>query len=638
MRSLAIVLLLACAASAASPREERARAFHDRAESEKTHAWAVAKRQGWAPKRAGRELMAIRDGRVWMRRALNKEAAISVAADLVRNTAPYHLSGSNLVIGLWDEGPVLASHYELTGRVTNIDGGAAVQHATAAAGIIAASGIDTQALGMAPGVHLDCYDWNSDVAEVTTRAMESGGETGKLQLSNHSYDYSTGWDFPYWYGIHGMSEDSGFGIYDSTARDLDLVAYNAPYYLHVKAGGNDRGDIAPFFNNQTYYYFVDGERRTGKYSTVTGPFADGYADGGYDTMPHEQNAKNILVVGAVTEAVASGTVRDVASAQMSSFSSWGPTDDGRIKPDVVANGTGIYTTDSLAENTYVTVDGTSYSAPGASGVAALLVDYHGRLFPQKWMRASTLKGLIIHTADDLGRPGPDYQFGWGLVDAQAAAEQLRQHALDRTRFAVLEDFIDGVSTSRAFYFVRDDTNDVRVTLCWTDPPGPLQSSTNLDEITPRLVHDLDMELVGPDGVTNRPWVLSLAQPTNNATTGDNDLDNVEQILVAVPPGQGLYRLQIGLEGSFATNRQDFSVLVSGLQRVDIVASVSRDDAGFATRWNAASGVVYSIEASEMLGGQSWTALGSVTGAGGEAILVDTNAYPAAYYRLRSLVP
>jgi hypothetical protein len=256
------------------------------------------------------------------------------------------------------------------------------------------------------------------------------------------------------------------------------------------------------------------------------------------------------------------------------------------------------------------------------------------------MRSSTLKGLILHTADDVGRPGPDYIYGWGLVDAQAAAEQLRQFALDHTRFAVVEEYVDTASTQDTYYFIRDNTNDVRVTLCWTDPPGPEQVNTNLDETTPRLVHDLDMALAGPDGITNRPWVLDGANPTNDATTGDNDLDNVEQIRVASPPATGgLYRLDIVIEGSLATNRQDYSLLVSGLKRVDVIADIARDTNGTAVAWNAPTGGVAEILVTDSLTGPTWTPLGVVTSVNESVTVVDTNAAGASrLYQLRLNLP
>ena len=68
------------------------------------------------------------------------------------------------------------------------------------------------------------------------------------------------------------------------------------------------------------------------------------------------------------------------------------------------------------------------ASPNAAGSASLLVELYAKLFDGGAMRASTLKGLIIHTADDLGNPGPDYSYGWGLMNAKAAADHIQRHS------------------------------------------------------------------------------------------------------------------------------------------------------------------------------------------------------------------
>jgi hypothetical protein len=639
MRRLLIVAVLGLAvlpAGADPAREQRARLLRDRARKEKALAWSIARRQGWQPKTDRYELMAIGGGRVWARQPCDNVAGITVAADLAR-TAPYNLSGSGITVGMWDQALVRVTHQELAPRATNREAGGTAQHATSVAGVLAALGFTPAAIGMAPQVVLECYEWNDDLAEVTARAMAVPGEAGALPLSNHSYDYLTGWTVNgfgqyVWYGIHGMREDTGFGIYDPTARDLDVIAYDAPYYLQVKPSGNDRGDSAPPAGTPFLYATTEFDM---SYDPATDPLSDPWDQGGYDTIPHEQNAKNILVVGAVGSALSNG-VRSVGAAEMTSFSGWGPTDDGRIKPDVVADGVSVLTTGDGGDSMYIFDGGTSIAAPGASGVAALLIESYSRLFPGAWMRSSTLKGLILHTADDLGRPGPDYTFGWGLIDAQAAAEQIRVHAQDRTRCDIREAVLTTDASENEFFYVPDGTNAIRATLCWTDPPGPpATNNTLLDDPTPRLVHDLDMVLVGPDGITNRPYVLDPAQPTNVATRGDNDLDNVEQIDVPSPLAVGLYRFVVSLEGAWATNRQDYSLLVTGLKRADEVARIAPDAGGQVVFWNAATGTVYDVLASDTLATPAWTQLETITAATDAASVVDTNPPSAMrFYHLR----
>ena len=137
-------------------------------------------------------------------------------------------------------------------------------------------------------------------------------------------------------------------------------------------------------------------------------------------------SQNPSSLGSVSDAVPdpqqSGGPRTVAAARVSPFSSWGPTDDGRIKPDLAANGEDVFSSLSGSTDAYGSFSGTSMSGPNACGSASLLIELHGRLRPGQAMRASTLKGLLIQTADDIGVPGPDYQNGWGLLNVKKAAD------------------------------------------------------------------------------------------------------------------------------------------------------------------------------------------------------------------------
>src|SRR5262249_51968735 len=151
-------------------------------------------------------------------------------------------------------------------------------------------------------------------------------------------------------------------------------------------------------------------------------------------------AKNCVCVGA-TDAISG----PAALRNTSSFSSWGPADDGRIKPDLVAMGEKVYAAgaykkgDSVARpDHYDRVDGTSFATPTAAGIGALLVE----LFNNKQEREPTsaeIKAVLVHTAMDAGEPGPDLKFGWGIINALAAgrliaAEEsplLKKHVVTR---------------------------------------------------------------------------------------------------------------------------------------------------------------------------------------------------------------
>jgi hypothetical protein len=280
---------------------------------------------------------------------------------------------------------------------------------------------------------------------------------------------------------------------------------------------------------------------------------------GYDTISTKGNAKNIMTVGAVNDAV-SGSSRSLTSphAQMASFSGWGPADDGRIKPDIVANGIGLDSCDDDSASAYASRSGTSMASPNACGSAALLVEYYDRLFPGQAMRASTLKGLIIHTADDLGNPGPDYSYGWGLMNTLAAVELLQACADNPVRLT--EETLSGSRRSSTYTIFSNGVQPIRVTLCWTDPPG-LTTSAH-DSRTPVLVNDLDLKVEGPGG-SFRPYRLDYTNPSAHATAdSENNVDNVEQVYIAAPTA-GQYTITVDYDGSLTGGTQWYSLLISG---------------------------------------------------------------------------
>ncbi|AQQ70424.1 C5a peptidase precursor [Limihaloglobus sulfuriphilus] len=539
-----------------------------RALEKKQTAWELAESNGWAPKwRDGEalyELMALEDGRVLVYKTCNLNSGISIAADLTLDFIQGELSGEHITVGVWDGGSVRTSHQELSGRAVNAESAAVASHPTHVAGTIAASGITATAIGIAPFINLECYDYSSDVAEMTSIAMSYSAEPGKIAISNHSYTLVAGWDTSTspmrWYGNWGERESYLFGFYGSDTRDWDELCYNAPYYLPVKAVGNDRNDPAPA-EGETFEYQDKGPFwRSKAYNSSTDPYIDGWDNGGFDTLPSKSCGKNILTTGAVYDAVYYGQ-RDITRATMSYFSCWGPTDDGRIKPDIVTNGVSVYSSIANSDSSYAAYTGTSMSAPAASGAAALLTEYHKSLLDGEYMLSSTLKGLLIHTADDLGRAGPDYTFGWGLVNSLAAANLIKAQADYPDKNVISAADMLSTQTSHTYTITCSGSEPVRVTLCWTDPPGSTQN--NLDDRTPRLVNDLDLRVYGPDKTLYRPFVLDVLNPSEPAATGDNTVDNVEQVLINQPLAIGDYTVEVSYKGSLTNQHQQYSLIISG---------------------------------------------------------------------------
>ncbi|MDP6525385.1 MAG: S8 family serine peptidase [Kiritimatiellia bacterium] len=507
------------------------------------------------------ELIAIHGNRVYSYITCNNNAAISTAADKVRDDAPYYLDGQGILAGVWDGGLARTTHDEFGGRVTAAESASIHYHSTHVAGTIAASGVVANAKGMAPAVSLASYEWNNDVAEMTDAARSSPEETGVIQISNHSYGLQTGWESgPQWFGSWNTPwEADGFGMYDVYAATWDSVCYNAPYYLPFKAAGNDRNDNAPGAG-ASFEYYDNGQWVSKTYDPTNDPPKDGWDSGGFDTILPIGNAKNIMTVGAVNDGVTSGE-RDVSKATMTAFSGWGPADDGRVKPDIVANGYNLYSTDSGNDSDYRSLSGTSMATPNAAGSAILLTQLYGDLFTNSYMLASTLKSLIIHTADDIGRPGPDYSYGWGLMNTEAAAEHITAHHSRTNVNRIIESTVTGGTPYREHTFLWNNSSPIRVTLAWTDYPGSARGE--LDDRSPVLVHDLDLRVIDPLGNTNMPYVLSVTNPLADATSGDNTVDNIEQVDIATPGAPGLYRATIQFKGDLVTPSQAYSLHVSG---------------------------------------------------------------------------
>jgi uncharacterized repeat protein (TIGR02543 family) len=522
------------------------------------------------------EIMGLdEDGEFLIYTTHNANAAISSAANLVY-PAPYNLDGTGITVGVWDESAVRSTHTEfLNSRATVRDGATTLSsHATHVAGTVGARGASATRKGMAPNAFVDSYDWISDNSEMTSAGASSPQQAGRITISNHSYGFATGWR---WNGSNWQWSGTGtnqnayavqFGQYTSQARDWDSIAFNAPYYLIFKAAGNDNSDN-PSAGNQVV---IGGSIVT--YDPAIHPAGDGLyrntttnAANGYENISHGGNGKNIMTIGAVNDAVSSGS-RNIANGTLASFSSRGPTDDGRIKPDIVANGVTVSSTESTGDTAYSSKSGTSMASPSAAGSAALLVQLYRNLFPGGDMRASTLKGLIIHTATDVGNPGPDYHFGWGLMDTKTAADLIIDHHANPSKNRMIEDQITTSITSRTYSFTWDGSSPIRATLCWTDPAG--LATTTHDLRSARLINDLDLKLIAPNGTQHYPFVMpfvgtwTVASMSAHATTGVNSTDNVEQALVQNPNQTGVWQAVVNYKGSLTNNQQRYSLLLSGV--------------------------------------------------------------------------
>lgn len=490
---------------------------------------------------------------------INSAATIGTSQLWQGGSTGLNLSGSSANIkgklGIWDDGRVRSTHVEFVNRIlqkgTSTTNG---EHATHVAGTMIAAGVNPLAKGMAYGAQqLIAYsEFTNDVSGMLTEAPG-------LLVSNHSYATIAGWfrnetdnrwEF---YGDPGANEDYKFGYYIDKAQYYDSIAYNAPFYLMVFSGGNSRDQNGPAVGQPYWRYNASGQMEN------AGNRPAGISsNNGYDIIPASVSGKNVLTIGAVNT-LTNGYAK-ASDVVLTSFSSWGPTDDGRIKPDLVANGQFVTSTGSTSDNAYFTASGTSQSAPSVSGSAYLLQEHYSKLHNGTFMRSATLKGLLIHTADEAGaNPGPDYQSGWGLVNMVKAASVITSNNTDQLIYE--NNLTNG--TSFSLPIVASGKGAVVATICWTDPKGTVETVNRLNNRTKKLVNDLDIRIKRGSTIY-QPWVLDVNNPANAATRGDNITDNVERVEITdVVPGE-LDTIIITHKNTLARGQQAYSLIVSGV--------------------------------------------------------------------------
>ncbi len=454
-------------------------------------------------------------------------------------------------LGMWDGGGAMVNHQELIGRVTIENSGISSNlHATHVAGTLIAQGINTNAKGMSNGANLRVWDYNNDNKEIAENAKS-------LKVSNHSYGYIAGWEFSdtknkwVWYGNGNVdkTEDYKFGQYDENASALDQYAFNEPKFLMFKSAGNNRNSNGPTAGE--LYYLNTPEK-----GVDTSRLARS-KNNSYDIIATTGTAKNIVTVGSV-DLVGFAPTKP-SDVSVSSFSSWGPTDDGRIKPDIMGVGTNMYSTSNTSTTSYTSLSGTSMSSPQVAGSAFLLQQLYNRLNNNNFMRSATLKGILLHSAMDIGAAGPDYQTGWGLLNAESAAKIILNK--DQSYKIIEGSLANGQSGSLPL--IASGKGDLTATISWTDPEGS-PSVSILNDRTPKLVNDLDIRIKDDKGVY-LPFILDPAAPAKLAVPGDNIRDNIEKIIiVGAIPGKS-YELTYSFkknERNFAS--QEYSIILSGI--------------------------------------------------------------------------
>ncbi|MCB2198400.1 S8 family serine peptidase [bacterium] len=389
--------------------------------------------------------------------------------------APYNLDGSGVTACVYDGGLVDISHLDFGGRATQGEGGGISDHPTHVAGTLGGNG-DPTVRGMAPNVSIISYAYEAcdpfclynspqDIWDNYTEAVLLGGArlvTNSIGANVVSNGYSCSW----------------LGDYELTSALVDSAV---------------RGGLG----EEVVVLFSAGNERISGSPCGTG----------FGTVSIPASAKNIITVGAFSD-----------NGSIASFSSFGPTDDGRIKPEIAGNGVNVYST--VPGGGYDTMSGTSMSCPATAGVVALLMQAWDRHPDLPRPTPAQVKALLVTGADDAGVSGPDYQYGFGRVDANDTVDIVGKYG-----FASGEVEDEGQWTMT--FEVAPGVTDLKVSLAWSDPPA-----AQLAPVT--LVNDLDLTLTSPISSTFYPFVLDGDNPGNPATNGRNSIDVVEQIFVSDP--------------------------------------------------------------------------------------------------------
>lgn len=321
------------------------------------------------------------------------------------------------------------------------------------------------------GVHGDHV--SGTVGGAGNKFTDAEGMAHKATILTSQVDHFI-WNGSFYYENYGMVlTNNSYGYpgstYDYNSRLLDLEMRLKPSLQHVFAAHN----FGP------------------EYGSVAGGWP---------------RAKNVLTVGSTSN-----------WDEISSFSGRGPTNDGRIKPEIVGLGESLIST--VPENDYAYFTGTSMASPGVTGTLALLYQRYRQLNNGQNPKAGLMKALVVNTADDFGNPGPDYNYGFGRINGRRAVDVLEAKQYFSSSIA------HGQSANFSIN-VPSGATELKVMLYWNDYEAA-------EGANPALVQNLNLAVTAPNGTFN-PWVLNPNIPSALSTRGIDNLNNIEQVTIANP--------------------------------------------------------------------------------------------------------
>ena len=441
-------------------------------------------------------------------------------------SAPYNLDGTGVTVLVYDGGTVRASHNDFSGRVTNIDSSAVHYHATHVAGTIGGDGSTTlNNRGMAPGVN------------ILAAGFEVAGGFSEGFLYTDPGDLESDYSLALSLGASISNNSIGSNV----AQNGYPCAWQGDY--GITAGTIDNVIRGSLGDGITVFWAAGNERGSGRCGSS------------YGTTAPPGNNKNAISVGALNS----------NDDSMTAFSSWGPSDDGRLRPVISAPGCqvgsdgGVTSTGDGSNTEYITLCGTSMASPTAAGVGALILQDFRAQYPA-WGDPSNqlMKVILIEGAADILNTGPDYQSGYGSIRAVDSIEFMRGGNFE-------EDSVDQGGSSNFTITVNPEDTEFRVTIAWDDPAGA-------PNVAPALVNDLDLVVIDPSGDRHFPWTLNPASPSAGAVrTQEDHLNNIEQVFVENPQA-GVWQVQV--MGTGVTDGPQSFALASALDLSDGLLSVS----------------------------------------------------------------
>ncbi|MCK5414251.1 MAG: S8 family serine peptidase, partial [Thermoplasmata archaeon] len=369
------------------------------------------------------------------------------------------------------------------------------------------------------------------------------------------------------------------GKYSGIAPEASLVVQDMYGYFTINQANRDASRSGATISSNSWGagYFGDYSATSRVYDVhtrdsdggtagdqqMTFSFSAGnYGAYGANTCNPPSTAKNVITVGAT-----GNDKWGVSSNTVTGFSSRGPTDDGRMKPDVVMPGHQVasaqsndgssnsgWSKPSDGKSSYVFASGTSMSAPGVSGAAAVLTQY---LVEDKGMddpSPAMLKASLINGARPLsGYEYPGNVQGWGAVDLVKTLFENEAYKIYRDDQTVELDTDTGAD-SQGYWFMVEPDQPLKVTLVWTDEAGTSSSGK-------ALINDLDLEIIAPDDTRYAGNFFSDGESLEDASFYQDRLNNVEGFLLT-SPSQGIWTVNVNCFNA-PSGPQDYALVVSG---------------------------------------------------------------------------